>query len=190
MQMTEVIWEQTVENGLEHLVLKQDENIEADGLALGMIEGAAYRIKYQIICDLDWGVKRVKVEDLLNHNELDFLKKSEGVWTGERGRSIDELNGCTDVDIMITPFTNTLPIRRLKLALHESKEISVVYFSVPDLTVSKLDQRYTFLSQRKDHQVYKYESLFSGFTSDIKVDAAGLVIEYPGIFKMVWKEQP
>jgi uncharacterized protein len=190
MKTTQVIWEQTVEKGLEHLILKQDKNIEADSLALGMIEGAAYRIKFQIICDLDWGVKRVKVEDLLNHNELGFLKKSEGVWTDERGHLMDALNDCTDVDIMITPFTNTLPIRRLKLALHESKEISVVYFSVPDLTVSKLDQRYTFLLQGKDHQVYKYESLTSGFTSEIKVDAGGLVLDYPGIFKMVWKEQP
>ena len=102
---------------------------------------------------------------------------------------METLKGCSDVDIMITPFTNTLPIRRLNLALHESREISVVYFSLPDLTVSRLDQRYTFLLQEKDHSVYKYESLNSGFTRDIKVDADGLVIDYPGIFKLVSKQQ-
>jgi uncharacterized protein len=188
VQRTEIIWEQTVEYGLEHMILRQDKNIEADSLALGMIDGAAYRIRYQIICDLDWRLERVKVEDLLNLKELVLVKKAEGVWMDEGGHPIDALNGCIDVDIKITPFTNTLPIRRLNLALHESKEISVVYFSVPELSFSKMDQRYTFLLQEKDFRVYKYESLNSGFTSDIKVDANGLVIDYPGIFKMVWKE--
>jgi hypothetical protein len=186
---TEVIWEQLVGKGLEHLILRQDKKIEADSLAVGMIEGSVYRIKYQIICDIDWRVERVRVEDLINDKALVFIKRDEGVWTDERDNPVEALNSCTDVDIMITPFTNTLPIRRLNLGLHESKEIAVVYFRVPDLTGSKLDQRYTFLSQEKDHRVYKYESLGSGFTSEIKVDADGLVIDYPGIFKLVWKEQ-
>ena len=185
----EVIWEQLVGKGLEHLVLNQDKDIRVDSLAVGTIEGAAYRIKYQFICDIDWKVKKVGVEDLLNHKSLVFIQKEDGAWTDEEDRPIEALNGCQDVDIMITPFTNTLPIRRLKLSLGESKEIAVVYFSLPDLTVSKRDQRYTFLSQEKERKVYKYESLGSGFTSDITVDTEGFVINYPGIFKMVWKEE-
>ena len=185
---TEVIWEQIVGKGLEHLILDQDKKIEAESLALGIIEGAAYRIKYQIICDTDWKVERVRVKDLLNNKALVFIKKEDGIWTDEQGHPIEALNGCIDVDIMITPFTNTLPIKRLKLAVSESKEISVLYFRIPDLTLSKFDQRYTFLSQEKDHGVYKYESLSNGFTSNIKVDADGLVTDYPGIFKMAWKQ--
>jgi uncharacterized protein len=185
---TQLIWEQRVGKGLEHLVLQQDNDIEADSLALGMIEGAAYRIKYQIICDPGWKVKRVRVEDLLNKKVLTFIRRVEGVWTDERENAVEAFNGCSDVDIMITPFTNTLPIRRLNLTPGQSKEIAVVYFGLPDLKVSRLDQRYTFLSQEKDHQVYKYESLGSGFTADLKVDAEGLVLDYPSIFKLVWKE--
>ena len=184
---TEVIWEQIVGKGLEHLILRQEQKIEAESLALGMIEGAAYRIKYQIICDTDWKVERVKVKESLNNKALVFIQKEDGIWTDEQDLPIEALNGCIDVDIMITPFTNTLPIKRLKLAVGESREISVLYFRIPNLTVSKLDQRYTFLAQEKDHGVYKYESLGSGFTSDIKVDADGLVTDYPGIFKMAWK---
>ncbi len=184
---TELIWEQLVEKGLEHLVLEQDKDIRVDSLALGMIEGAAYRIKYQIICDLEWRVERVGVQDLLNNKALDFIQKAKGAWTDEKDHPMAALNGCEDVDIMITPFTNTLPIRRLKLGLGESREIAVVYFGLPDLTVSRLDQRYTFLSQEEDHRVYKYESLVSGFTSNITVDPEGFVIDYPGIFKLVRK---
>ncbi len=186
---TELIWEQLVEKGLEHLVLEQDKAIVADSLALGVIDGTAYRITYQILCDLSWRVERVRVEDLLGDKARVIIQNDEGIWSNENDHPIEALKGCTEVDIRITPFTNTLPIRRLKMALHESREISVVYFSLPDLTVSRLDQKYTFLSQGKDHSVYKYESLNSGFTRDIKVDADGLVIDYPGIFKLVSKQQ-
>jgi uncharacterized protein len=186
---TEVIWEQLVEKGLEHLVLEQDKAIVADSLAFGMIEDAAYRIKYQIVCDLDWRVESVRVTDLLNNKTLAFDQRAMGIWTDEQDQPMEALKGCSEVDIMITPFTNTLPIRRLKMALHESREISVVYFSLPNLSVSRMDQRYTYLSQEKDHSVYKYESLNSGFTRDIKVDAEGLVIDYPGIFKLVRKQK-
>jgi hypothetical protein len=185
---TQVLWEQLVGKGMEHLILRQDKNIEADSLALGMIEGAAYRIKYQIICDIDWKVKRVRIEDLLNHKVLVLIHREDGVWTDEQDHAVEALSGCTDVDIMVTPFTNTLSIRRLNLALGQSKEIAVVYFRMPDLSVSRLEQRYTFLSQENDHRVYKYESLESGFTSDLKVDAEGLVLDYPGIFRLVWRE--
>jgi hypothetical protein len=134
-------------------------------------------------------VERIRVTDLLHNKTLAFIQKSKGVWIDEGDQPMEAFMGCTDVDIMITPFTNTLPIRRMKMTLHESKEISVVYFSLPDLSVSKLDQRYTFLSQEKGHNVYKYESLSSGFTSNIKVDGQGFVIDYPGIFKLVSKQQ-
>jgi hypothetical protein len=184
---TEVIWEQVYGNGLEHLILRQDDHLQADGLALGMLEDSTYRIKYQVVCDMDWVVQRVRVEDLLNNQVLVLIKNADGSWTDEHTRPFEELKGCTDVDIRITPFTNTFPIKRLNLKLHESRVIAVVYFSIPHLTISRLDQRYTFLSQEQGYRVYKYESLVSGFNTEIKVDPDGLVMDYPGIFKMAWK---
>jgi hypothetical protein len=55
-----------------------------------------------------------------------------------RGRAVD-------VDISITPFTNTLPIGRLKLHTGESQEILAVYICMPDLAISTDRQRYTCL---------------------------------------------
>ena len=60
----------------------------------------------------------------------------------------------------------------------------MVYIGLPDLTVSKLEQRYTCLSLDQDGGIYRYESLKSGFTADLKVDTDGLVVDYPDIFKM------
>jgi hypothetical protein len=185
---TEAIWEQLVGKGIEHLILRQRERIEANGLAAGVLEDIPYRINYQIVCDQDWKVQSVRVEDLLNDKVLVLIKSRNDGWMDEQNHRFEELNGCMDVDIRITPFTNTLPIKKLKLGLNESKEISVVYFRVPDLGISKFKQRYTFLARAEDHEVYKYESLDSDFTSDITVGMDGLVIDYPGIFKLAWKQ--
>lgn len=45
-------------------------------------------------------------------------------------------------------------------------------------------QRYTCL---EPHKLYRYESLDSDFTRDITVDENDLVIEYPGLFRRVWR---
>ena len=80
------------------------------------------------------------------------------------------------------PFTNTLPIRRLGLAQGQTADIRAVYVELPALTVSVDPQRYTCL---KPGQLYRYESLDSEFARDIDVDADGLVVTYPGLFKRV-----
>ena len=37
--------------------------------------------------------------------------------------------------------------------------------------------------------MYRYESLKSGFTAELKVDEDGLVIDYPDIFRMEEKRR-
>jgi hypothetical protein len=99
---------------------------------------------------------------------------------------IPSLKGCRDVDIFYSPFTNTLAIRRLALKKGESADIHVAYINVPDLEVSAVQQRYTFLETTSQGGLYRYESLASGFTTELPVDADGLVIEYPKFFKRTW----
>src|SRR5260221_6828840 len=183
---TEVLWEQLIDKGLEHLILQQGAQIEAEGLIVGMLKGMAYRIQHRIVCDVKWNTQSVSVKDLLNRKEF-TLTRSGDEWLDEQNHVIESLRGCSDVDIQVTPFTNTLPIKRLNLKQNESKEIAVVYVSVPELNLSKFEQRYTCLSKDKDGGVYKYESLISGFTSELKVDADELVVDYPGIFRLAWK---
>lgn len=103
-----------------------------------------------------------------------------GRWSNAAG-PLPELNGCLDVDISATPFTNTLPIRRLALNIGEAAGISVVYLAVPELSFRVLRQRYTRLQDR----LYLYESLSSGYRAEIEVDGSGLVVRYPKLFERV-----
>jgi uncharacterized protein len=180
----EVLWRQLVGIGAEHLVLSTDGGIHADSLSVGELGGTAYRIHYTIDCDSDWNVRRLVADDLLTRQVVVLTRDEGDLWRDEAGTPIEALNGCTEVDIMITPFTNTLPIQRLKLKVEEGKEIAVVYLGLPGLAVSRFEQRYTCLSRSEDGGIYRYESLKSGFTADLKVDTDGLVVDYPNIFAM------
>ena len=57
----------------------------------------------------------------------------------------------------------------------------MAYVDFEELTVLPDAQRYT----RLDEDLYRYESLDSDFTRDLTVDAAGFVVEYPGLFERV-----
>ncbi len=88
------------------------------------------------------------------------------------------------MDISQTPFTNTLPIRRLGLGPGESAEISVAYVDGTQLQPWPEPQRYTCLEEGgRRGGLYRFLSLDGGFTADLPVDADGLVLDYPGLFK-------
>src|SRR5258707_4122529 len=97
----EVLWEQLIDKGLEHLILQQGAQIEADGLIVGMLKDAAYRIQYQIVCDVKWNTQSVSAKNLLDGKGF-TLTRSEAEWLDEQNRVIESLHGCSDVDIMVT----------------------------------------------------------------------------------------
>ncbi len=180
----EVLWRQLAGIGAEHLVLNMDDGIRADSLSVGEIEGTAYRIHYVIECDDAWNVQRLQIEDLL-HGKVGILSRSaDNLWTDGDGNALGFLGDCTEVDIMITPFTNTLPIRRLDLQPGWSKDISVAYIALPGLHLSRSEQRYTCVARDENGGRYRYENTQSGFTAELKVDTDGLVVDYPNIFEM------
>jgi hypothetical protein len=108
-----------------------------------------------------------------------MLSDGAGHWRRADGAPLPELDGCIDPDISMTPFTNTLPIRRLGLGIGDTAEIGVAYVLVPELSLRAAPQRYTRLGDR----LWRFESLDSGFTADLTVDAEGLVVDYPGLFR-------
>jgi uncharacterized protein len=106
-----------------------------------------------------------------------------GAWNDSRTGRLDSLTGCIDVDLELTPITNTLPINRLKLAIGRREEIAVAWIRFPSLEIVHALQSYERLSDR----TYRYRSLGSGFTANIDVDEIGLTIRYEGIWERIAK---
>lgn len=119
----------------------------------------------------------------LEHLDLDYRDDvivADGVVVGDRGDGADQpqLAGCLDVDIAATPFTNTLPVRRLGAALQRRTPIAVVYVAVPSLSVRRMEQAYTRLGGGR----YLYEGPIGAFQAELELDADGLVRHYPSLF--------
>lgn len=185
-----VMWSNLTGTGLEHLHLfSRNDEIHADGIVLGIENKIAFRIRYQIRCDSNWHVREVTVASLDETGQtIRMTADGLGNWMNESGETLSEFAGCLDVDIAATPFTNTLPLRRLSLRPGESAEIKVVYFSIPEMQLSVEPQRYSCMESNDAGGRYRFESLDGGFTAILSVDSDRLVEDYPRLFKRVWAE--
>jgi hypothetical protein len=85
----------------------------------------------------------------------------------------DHLAGALDVDFGWTPATNTLPIRRLGLAVGASSTITAAWVRFPELDVVASEQTYTRLADDR----WRYAS--GRFEAELEVDrATGVVRRY------------
>ena len=184
----DVLWMGIDEPTMEHLHLQEvGSSIIADGVVVGLAASRPLRLSYVLHCDQHYQVEQVAVRLLTPPRRTIALRhRGDGQWTDKRGSLLPQLSGCSDLDIAVTPFTNTLPIRRLALAPGAAAVIAVAYVEVPSLALRTASQRYTCLRRTREGAVYRFESLDSGFTADVEVDAAGLVVTYPGLFQRQW----
>ena len=186
-----IMWTPWSESGLEHLCLKQqDGDLLADSLIVGISNRMPFRLYYEITCDSSWNVKELDLMLLSgSRKSLKIQADGQGHWFTSIGDSIPSLGGCIDIDISATPFTNTLPIRRLKLRPGQSAELLVAYVLIPEIELMTDRQRYTCLELHAQGGLYKYESMESDFKAELPVDSDGLVIDYPGLFKSIWRSE-
>ena len=105
--------------GLEHLhPATSDGGVVANGLVIGLEAGRLSRIGYEFRCDERWRVREVRAAAPDSVRPvLELLADGEGRWNGRDGEPVSELDGCIDVDISATPFTNTPPSQARARAL-------------------------------------------------------------------------
>jgi len=192
---THRVWISEDEPGIEDVQITH-EPTKGTGFSSAVVrlwEGQPLRMQYTLSCDVEWHVSSLFAVIPVPRgagpvpNMIRLHADGAGNWWDDKGNPLDALQGCIDVDIMLTPLTNTLPIRRLAPTPGESREISVVYIAAPDLSIRPFRQRYTRLDDDGDGRSrYRYESLESGFTAELLVDDDGFVIDYSDIWRRVW----
>lgn len=187
---TDLEWEALDWPGLEHVVVSADAaGFLADGhLVLGPPVGPA-SVSYQLSCDANWRVTGLTITaaTAAGSRTLALSADQNQRWLAD-GQPRPDLDGCIDVDISLTPLTNTLPIRRLTWTPGKAQELDVVYVSAPDLTTRRVSQCYTLLDAGADDAPsYRYES--GSFRADLTVDTSGFVRNYPGLWRRVWPSE-
>lgn len=174
-----VRWHEWDGPGLEHLALRQRAGeVLADSVVICSGE-TPFAVRYRIACGANWRARSVMVDMIGSGQTLALVADGEGRWTRD-GLPMPELDGVLDPDLTVTPFTNTLPIRRLRLSTGQSAEITTAFIEFPALTVVANPQRYTCLEQGRR---YLYESRASDFKQELEIDRDGLVVSYPDFWR-------
>ncbi len=176
-----VVWRSLIAEGTDYCALwRTSAGWRLKGTAISAARGSAAMVaRYEVHCDEGWRTRRVEIEVIhaRQTRTLELTVDDSGRWLAER--ELPEVAGCIDVDLAITPATNTLPIRRLNIPAGESREMTAAWIKFPGLECERLPQRYTRLSS----DTYRYES--GNFVSEIIVDELGLVISYKDAWERV-----
>lgn len=140
---------------------------------------ARERVQYVVRLSASWQVRQFLLFRDLDEPDLWLATDGTARWGEMNGAHRVELDGCYDIDLECTPFTNSLPIRRLPLQVGDSTELPVVTVDVETLDVRSATHRYLRLDTHRwafghdDHSV------------EFDVDQHGLVVDYPGRFRRV-----
>lgn len=148
-------------------------------------EGVAATLRYAVELDAAWRTRSALIEGTANGEPVRFALASDGAGNWSRdGVPLPALAGAADVDLGFTPATNTLPIRRLALAVGETRAVRSAWLRFPELRMEPLEQTYT----REAEHVFRYHALVDGqaFEARLDTDAFGRVLRYEGL----WEAEP
>ncbi len=175
-------WRSLVHGGLEQVrVAFWPEAIKIRGAIVGAAGAQRHGVLYELSLRLDWTFEAMLIQR--TDGRMDVLRHGTGDdgWFDMQAESLPALAGCIDIDFEMTPLTNTLPIRRLGLAIGESRRIRVAYIPADTLEAFADEQIYT----RLDATRYRFEEADGSFSAEITVDDEGFVTHYPGLFERV-----
>src|SRR4051794_36761933 len=120
-----LLWKGQLYNSLEKcLYLTTDTGAEVNSTIIGMFNKSIFKIDYQIRTNQSWEIVFFELRSKFANKKdsLNFQSDGKGNWTTNE-EAAEKFDGCINIDISITPFTNTLPINRLKLRKNERCEI-------------------------------------------------------------------
>jgi hypothetical protein len=180
-----VRWRPVSGAGLEHLTLAYDEHgARARSVVIGERGGRHYGVRYELACDAGWAVRRL---DLATTDGVTVKLRSDGFghWRDDGDAALPLFDGCIDVDLAGTPFTNTLPIRRLAWTEGKPVELAMLYIPFDSFAPTIDRQRYTCLRQAR---LFRYEAVDGSFEAQLPIDEDGLVLDYPSLFERIREE--
>ena len=166
-------WKHVVEPHSSHVdLLWENEGWTANGV-LGS-ENAHYVIRMSAM----WVVQQFLLFRDMDEPDLWLATDGHGRWGEMNGEHRTELDGCIDIDLQGTPFTNSILTHRLPLHVGHSSTQNVITVDTETLGVTVVPQMYT----RVDTHSWQYISLLQNKTVEVSVDEFGFVIDEPGAF--------
>lgn len=148
--------------------------------------GVQAKLHYVITCDSAWRTRSALVEGEAGARfRFALAVDPNGNWNRD-GTPVPEVAGAIDVDLGFTPMTNTLPIRRLSLAIGQQAPVRSAWLRFPELRLEALEQTYLRETERR----FRYEAMVDGdpFVARLDTDAFGRVHRYEGLWEVEFSD--
>src|SRR5688500_12177439 len=126
---TNVLWTGIEYHSLENCVVtKTDAGINVNSIIIGGYDDKIYHVEYSIKTNRHWETVLLEFKTQFSDRKDAFRYESDGKGNWKKdGMTVDKFKGCLDVDISLTPFTNSLPINRLQWEVNKPEQIKVLF---------------------------------------------------------------
>jgi len=136
-------------------------------------------VMYVLRLSATWQIRQFLLFRDLDEPDLWLGADGTGRWGEMNGAHRHDLTGCTDVDLGVTPFTTSVAIRRLSLAVGDSAVSTMAAVDVDTLGVVPIEQRIERLTARR----FRRTILATGERTEFDVDEYGLVHDEPDAYR-------
>lgn len=162
--------------------LARADGLRVEGHTTGIEDGEPFEVSYSIELDARWHTRSAHVSGQSSggKHELRLEADGRGSWLVD-GRAVPQIDGCLDVDLESSAFTNAFPMNRLSLAPGEASDAPAAYVRQLELSVERLEQGYVRVDDGSGPRRFDYTSPAFGFRCELVYDNSGLVLDYPGI---------
>ena len=137
----------------------------------GVVRGAD--VHYVVRVDEQWRLRQFLLFRDQEEPDLWLGVNPAGQWGEINGAFRPELDGCIDVALACTPFTDSLPMKRLLLGVGDAAEVVVAFVDEETLQVTRTVRRYERVAERR--------WVVDGV--ELEVDDRDLVLDHPGRFR-------
>ena len=177
--MATVLWQGVETGALDRCRLAAGpEGLRLSGTVLTAEFGTPLDVRYLVEAGPDGLTRRVELA--LDGGAVHRVLVADGAggWRWQGGPELAEVAGALDVDLTVTPATNSLPIRRLAvLDVGQAADLRMAWVQFPELSVIPSAQRYERLADDR----WRFST--GDFTAELLVDPDGLVLDYGGLFR-------
>lgn len=164
-------WNRADGEGGEELTLRwENEGWTAHG------ELSGERVTYVMRLSPTWQVRQFLLFRDLADPDLWLGTDGGGRWGEVNGAHRPDLDGCTDVHLDVTPFSVTIPIRRLSVEVGDGMALRAARVDIETLGVVPAHLRYRRLAERT------WQLATDGSEVAFDVDEYGLPHDLPGRF--------